>query len=174
MEKDTGGKAVWTTPSRRTQHHGGGQSMTAPGEEQSVRVVLETFRAIEDRDVMQLLELYHPDLEFHWPPSLPYGGSFRADGAAAQGWSETWIPLQPTEAERRMDPRVIAATEDEVVVLWRQRGVSASGERLDSEVIGLYRVQDGKLACAQMFYFDSAAVSRFLHEAYDQETGTDV
>jgi hypothetical protein len=46
-------------------------------------------------------------LEFHRPPYLPYGGSFRADGAAAQGWSELWVPLQQSEdrpllcAERR-------------------------------------------------------------------------
>jgi uncharacterized protein len=148
--------------------------MTTTGTEESVRVVLETFRAIEDRDVMRLLELYHPDLEFHWPTSLPYGGSFRADGAVAQGWSEAWIPLQPSEAERRMDPRVIAATDEEVVVLWRQRGVSASGERFDGEVVGLYRVQDGKLARAQMFYFDSAAVSSFLNDAYEQKASADV
>jgi hypothetical protein len=31
-------------------------------------------------------------LEFHRPPYLPYGRSFRADGAAAQGWSEVWVP----------------------------------------------------------------------------------
>jgi len=31
-------------------------------------------------------------------------------------WSEVWEPLQPTEAERKMDPRVVAANEDDVVV----------------------------------------------------------
>jgi hypothetical protein len=36
-------------------------------------------------------------LRIHWPPSLPCGGSFRADGAAAQGWSELWVPLQQSE-----------------------------------------------------------------------------
>jgi ketosteroid isomerase-like protein len=64
-----------------------------------------------------------------------------------------------------MSPRVIAATDREVVVLWRQRGVSANGERLDAEVIGLYEVRDSKLVRAQMFYFDTTAVLRFLHRA---------
>jgi len=36
-----------------------------------------------------------------------------------------------------MDPRVVAATEREVVVLWRQRAVGPSGERLEAEVLGL-------------------------------------
>ena len=64
-----------------------------------------------------------------------------------------------------MDPRVVAAGEDEVVVLWRQRGVGPSGERFDGEVLGLYGFRDGKLARAQMFYFDAAAVAGFLARA---------
>jgi uncharacterized protein len=64
-----------------------------------------------------------------------------------------------------MDPRVVASTEREVVVLWRQRGVSPGGERFDGEVLGLYEVRDGKFARAQMFYFDAVAVQRFLASA---------
>jgi hypothetical protein len=47
-----------------------------------------------------------------------------------------------------MDPRVVAANDEEVVVLWRQRGVSPIGERLDQPVLGLYQVRDGKFARA--------------------------
>ena len=61
-----------------------------------------------------------------------------------------------------MDPRIVAVSENEVVVLWQQRGVSRSGERFEGEVLGLYRVRDGKLERAQMFYFDTAAVASFL------------
>lgn len=146
--------------------------MTAIGTSESVRVVLEAFQAVEDRDEPGLLELYHPEVEFHWPPSLPYGGSVRATSRTpGQGWSEVWDPLQPSETERRMDPRVVAATEDEVVVLWRQRGLSPSGQRFDGEVLGLYGVRDGKFARAQMFDFDSAAVLRFLDGARAREEG---
>jgi len=80
-------------------------------------------------------------------------------------WGETWTPLQPTEAERRMDPRVVAANGNEVVVLWHQRGLSPNGERCDSEVLGYYRLRDGKLARAQMFYFDPVSVAAFLQRA---------
>jgi ketosteroid isomerase-like protein len=61
-----------------------------------------------------------------------------------------------------MDPRVVAAHGDEVVVLWQQRGISPGGDRVDSPMLGLYEIRDGKLACAQMFYFDSSAVVDFL------------
>jgi ketosteroid isomerase-like protein len=123
------------------------------------KLLFDVFRAIEQRDDRRFRKLLHPDFELHWPPSLPYGGS------NAPTWSETWEPLQPTEVERKMDARVVASGEDEVVVLWRQRGVSASGDRFEGEVLGLYRLRNGKLARAQMFYFDTAAVARFLTKA---------
>jgi uncharacterized protein len=125
---------------------------------ESIAIVLEAFRAVEQRDDDRLRELYHPEVEFHRTPSLPFGGSSRT-------WSDVWGPLQPTAAEPRMDPRVVASTEREVVVLWRQRGVSPGGERFDGEVLGLYEVRDGKFARAQMFYFDAVAVQRFLASA---------
>jgi len=67
-----------------------------------------------------------------------------------------------------MDPRVVAATGEEVVVLWQQRGLSPTGARFDGPVLGLYRVRDGKLARAQMFYFDTTALAGFLAYATDQ------
>jgi NAD(P)H dehydrogenase (quinone) len=132
----------------------------------SAQLVLAAFRAVEQRDHQRLLELYHPEVEFHWPASLPYGGSFRgADERAGPGWQEVWEPLQPTPNERALSPRLVAATPDEVVVLWRQRGVTSAGARFDGEVLGLYQIRDGKFARAQMFYFDTAAALRFLDEA---------
>jgi ketosteroid isomerase-like protein len=134
----------------------------------STGIVMAAFAAVERRDERCLAELYHPEVEFHWPPSLPYGGSFR--GAAAlqagdrTGFDQVWDPLQPTRQERRMDPRVVAATDQEVVVLWHQRGLRPTGQRLDMEVLGLYGVRDGKFARAQMFYFDTTAVLRFLQQ----------
>jgi uncharacterized protein len=131
-------------------------------------LMLAIFDAIERRDAARFTELVHPDFEIHWPPSLPYGGSYRdLDAEGRQGrpsWTGTWNPLQPTEAERRMDPRVVASNPDtgEVVVLWRQRGRRPGGERFDGPVLGLYQVRDGRLARAQMFHFDTAALAGFL------------
>jgi len=131
----------------------------------NVEVIREIFAAIERRDAERFAELLQPDCELHWPPSLPYGGSTRGRDPEGQTWGRTWQPLQPGEAERRMDPRIVAASGDEVVVLWRQRGMSPSGERLDSQVLGLYQLRGGRLARAQMFYFDPERVSAFLAAA---------
>lgn len=137
---------------------------------ENAEVMLEIFSAIERRDPQRVLDLCHADVEFHWPPSLPYGGTSGDRQGERPTWGETWVPLQPTEAERRMDPRVVAASEEEVVVLWRQRGVSPAGDRFDGPVLGLYQVRGGKLARAQMFYFDTAALVSFLANATGQAT----
>lgn len=133
----------------------------------NVDVVLEVFRAVERRDAEAVLSLYHPEVEFHDPPSLPYGGSHVGFASAmmnAHRWAETWDPVQ-TDAERRLDPRVVAAAGDEVVVCYRQRAVDHAGRRFDNPVLGIYRVRDGKLAWAQMFHFDTAAILAFLEQA---------
>jgi uncharacterized protein len=135
---------------------------------ENVRVMLEIFSAIERRDPQRVFELCEPDVQFLWPPSLPYGGA--SPGSA---WAETWVPLQPTEAERKMDPRVVAAGSDEVVVLWQQRAVSPAGEVLETPVLGVYQLPTGKLARAQMFYFDTAAVNDFLARAKSLVPGVD-
>jgi len=134
-------------------------------EQQNSETILRIFRVIEAREDAKMPELFQPDFEIHWPLSLPYGGTFRGLAPRPNGWNATWDPLQPTKAERRMDPRVIAAHAEDVVVLWHQRGLSPKGARFDGEVLGMYRFRDGKLARAQMFYFDTAAVAKFLHEA---------
>ena len=54
------------------------------------------------------------------------------------------------------------------MIHWRQRGVSRAGDRIDTPVLGLYRLRGGKLARAQMFYFDAAAVVAFLDRAKTQ------
>lgn len=137
--------------------------------ERNTRLILEIFRRIEERDPLRpnpasVLELFQHDIQFHWPPSLP----FSAPGGGAHRrstWEEVWSPLQPTPTERKMDPRVVAAGDEEVVVLWRQRGLSPTGERYEGEVLGLYGLRDGKLARAKMFYFDPVGAAAFLARA---------
>ena len=34
-------------------------------------VILQVFRAIEERDVERFVGLCQPDVEFLWPPTLP-------------------------------------------------------------------------------------------------------
>jgi ketosteroid isomerase-like protein len=140
----------------------------------NVEVVLAVFRAIEERDREALFELYHDNVELYEAPSLPYGYEGISGKAAMREqletapettWLGTWGPLQPTEAERRMDPRVVATGGDEVTVLYTTRAVAPNGERFDSPVFALYEVRDGKFARAQMFHYDTAGILAFLERA---------
>jgi ketosteroid isomerase-like protein len=131
----------------------------------NVAVVLETFSAVERRDGGALLALCDPAVQFIWPSSLSYGGK-GLEGLAESGaaFRAAWDDFQP-EAERQMDPCVVAAAGDEVVVCWQQKGVDRAGRRLQTPVLGRYRVRNGKLARAHMFYFDTVEVVSFLADA---------
>jgi len=131
----------------RTDHH--------------VDLILRLFAAIENRDRERFAACVHQNCEFIWPPSLPYGGTVAAT-ATAPGWLETWAPLQPSGAERAMSPQIVAAERDVLVVRWHQRGRNSSGDTTDTQVMGCYRMEDGLLRHAEMFYFDLPAVHLFL------------
>ena len=136
-------------------------------------VALGVIRAVEERDADALFELYHDEVELHDAPSLPY--SYTARGKAAmreqletapeKTWLGTWGPLQPTEEERRMDPRIVTSEGDEVTVLYTTRALAPNGERFESPVLALYQMRDGKLARAQMFHYDTAEILAFLERA---------
>jgi uncharacterized protein len=139
---------------------------------ESERVVLAAIAAVEQRDGQALLDLYHDEIEFHDAPSLPYGGVVKGKQAVEQhmysaaGWGATWIPLQPTPAERAMNARIVSSHGEDVVIEYRQRALAPSGERFDGQVLAVYTVRDGRLARARMFHFDTAALVGFLDRTY--------
>lgn len=143
----------------------------------NAQVVLAVIRAVEERDPDALFELYHDDVELHDAPSLPYTYTARGtsamreqlETAAETTWLGTWGPLQPTEEERRMDPRVVATNGDEVTVLYTTRALAPNGERFESPVLALYEVRHGKFARAQMFHYDTAGILAFLERAATAE-----
>jgi uncharacterized protein len=144
----------------------------------NAEVVLAVFRAIEERDREALFALYHDEVELHDAPSLPYGYEGvsgkeavreQLETAPETSWLGTWGPLQPTEAERRMNPRIVATDGDEVVVQYVTRAMAPHGERFESPVVAIYGVRDGKFARAQMFHYDTAAILAFLERAATAE-----
>lgn len=136
-------------------------------------VALAAIAAVEERDRDKLFAVCHDEIEFHESSALPYGGMSRGkdhlreqlERSRETTWLGTWGPLQPTEREPRMDPRVVASSADEVVIEYRQRALAPNGERFDAPVLALYRVRDGRLARPQMFHFDTHAIVRFLEHA---------
>ena len=75
----------------------------------SVDTVMAVFAAVEQRDDAALARACTPDVEFCWPPPLPYGGTIGGLAGRSEGWAAYWDRLQPTAALRRLNPRVVAA-----------------------------------------------------------------
>jgi ketosteroid isomerase-like protein len=128
-------------------------------------VVMEMLQAIENRQLERVRALYHPKVEFHWQPGLPYGGSFSGPALATmhETFERTWFPLQPTEETRRMNPRVLATGDGgRVIVNYLWRGLDPRGRRFETETLADYQIRDGRLVRAQMFYFDLGGTIRFL------------
>ncbi len=71
-------------------------------------IVMAAFAAIGRRDERRLAELYHPEVEFRWPPALPYGGPYH--GAVAlqagdrAGFGQVWAPLGANLAQTAHGP----------------------------------------------------------------------
>ena len=136
--------------------------------EKNADVVMRILHAIEERQLDQLPALFHPEIEFHWPPGLPHSGDFKGYGVAEanERFAATWIPLQPTEETRRMNPRVVAAGEDgHVIVHYIWKGLDPNGRRFETETLADYQVRDGQLVRAQMFYYDLPGMISFLDGA---------
>jgi hypothetical protein len=51
----------------------------------STGIVMAAFAAVGRRDERRLAELYNHEVEFRWPPSLPYGGSYHGATALQAG-----------------------------------------------------------------------------------------
>jgi len=133
----------------------------------SEEIVLATIKAVEERDFSALEQLYHPEIEFFWPPGLPYSGRFKASEVPdmTMRLAAVWEALQPTDAEKRMDPVVVASSGDTVVVEYTWRAVDAAGRRFETSTLARYDVRDGRLARAQMYYFDLFGMMAFLTDA---------
>jgi ketosteroid isomerase-like protein len=131
-------------------------------------VMMRMLQAIEQHRLDRLADFFHPDIEFHWPPGLPYSGDFVGPAVweMNERFAATWMPLQPTEETRRMNPRVVAASDDgHVIVNYVWKGEDAEGRRFETETLADYQVRDGRLARAQMFYYDLAGMIAFLERA---------
>lgn len=130
-------------------------------------VVLRALHALEERRMDDLRALYHPEIEFHWQPGLPYGGDHSGPGvtAMAEIFGATWVPFQPDPQTRSMDPKIVAVQDENVVANYMWRGIDGHGNRFETATLAHYQVQDGKLRDARMFYYDLAGLIAFLDRA---------
>src|SRR4051812_40514707 len=82
----------------------------------------------------------HDGIEFPDAPSLPYdyivkgNAAVRSHTYSATRWDATCVPLEPTPAERAMNPRVVPSSGEDVVVeisSWRSQPTVNAAHRTD-------------------------------------------
>jgi hypothetical protein len=137
-------------------------------EQQSAELMMEILHLVEQAQAERVAGYYHPDIEFHWPPGLPYSGDFKGGDVAIMNerFVRTWMPLRPTEEIRRMDARVVATGQDgRVIVHYMWRCMDGAGHRFETETLADYQLRDGRLWRAQMFYYDLRGLIAFLDTA---------
>lgn len=134
----------------------------------AVGVVMKALAAVEERRIEELAGLYHPEIQFFWPPGLPYSGRHRGLGeimAMSAAFEQLWGPLQPDAETRRMTPELVAAHGEDVVVRYVWRAVDPQGARLAADTLAHYKVRGGRLIQAKMYYFDLAGLLDFVADA---------
>jgi ketosteroid isomerase-like protein len=115
---------------------------------------------VDRRDAKGVRAAYVENITIHEAASLPYHG---LEGVLrhGQGFRAAWDRFQPQKA-RGLDSQIVADA-DHVVVLWRHQVENAeTGDRLDLPAVSVYRMENAKIADSRMFYFDTAALLRFL------------
>ncbi|MET9323007.1 nuclear transport factor 2 family protein [Streptomyces sp. NPDC003038] len=107
----------------------------------------------------ELAACLDPEVVLHQAPGLPYAGDWRGpDGIerfmAVMG--EVWQSVEFLDQRRIIDGQ-------DVVVTSRVRFVArASGRALDTTIVQLMTVRDGRIREIRPFYWDPAAVSAVL------------
>ncbi len=79
--------------------------------------------------------------------------------------SDAEVALGVIQAVEERDGAKLFELYQEDVQLHDAPSLPYGGARFESPVIGLYEVRDGKLARAQMFHYDTAAINAFLERA---------
>jgi ketosteroid isomerase-like protein len=134
-----------------------------------VDVVMQVLSTVETRDIRRLAQLYHPEIEFHWQPGLPYSGAFHGPPAVADmtaRFAGVWGPLQPDAECQRLHPQVLATDGiGRVIVQYLWQAVDRNGNRFQTDTLADYTVRDKKLARAKMYYFDLEGMLSFLRSA---------
>jgi ketosteroid isomerase-like protein len=121
-------------------------------------LVEEVYRRLNEVD-LGAVELFHPEVEWHWPPTTPGQSVFRGCEQVQEGlalWRDSWGDFQ-------MEAQEMIEAGDDLFVMTRYSARGAgSGVEIDSVVGHLFRTRDGLVTAWWMFGDADKARRRFL------------
>jgi ketosteroid isomerase-like protein len=112
----------------------------SPAIQANIDAINRFFEGISRKDVDLVLSLYVPDCEFTAPEPLPWGGTYKGHDGIKQLFS-TFMPYW-TQIEEHAER--IVSSDDEVMVVVRQRGVTRTGADYDGLLALHFEMRDGK------------------------------
>ncbi len=124
----------------------------------NVDVVQSAWDAFGRGDIDAVLEAIAPSAETRLPESLPWGGTY----TGPDGFQDFLAKLDATYEQFSATPdKVLGADDNHVVVVAKTRGRSKGGTSVESTVVWLYQLRDGKIADAES-WGDTAQILQAL------------
>jgi ketosteroid isomerase-like protein len=109
--------------------------------QRNVDIIREAYRAFARQDMEALFGSFAPDIAWHTPDSVPWGGTFKGHeelGSFFQGVGEAL-------GELRVEPERYVDGGDTVVVQGHHRGTAPNGHAYDASWIMVWDLEDGKV-----------------------------
>jgi uncharacterized protein len=134
--------------------------VSSPRNPSDVEVVRRFTSALVAGDVPACLELLHPENVFDEAAGLPFGGDY----SGPEGFIRLLKDVSRLFEVKLSEPAVSDAGDCVMVRLTGTFTSRATGRTLETPVVDLYTVRDGKVARVDVFYKDTSAMAALCLE----------
>ncbi|KUJ35900.1 limonene-1,2-epoxide hydrolase [Streptomyces sp. NRRL F-5122] len=110
------------------------------------------YSGFEENDSSDLVALMSPEVVFHFPTSLPYGGTFHGPEGFLAFYQDIYDHYYETF---NYDARTVLDAGSHVIVPVRARAKAKTGRTMENEHCLLFTVKDGLITEARL-YADTA------------------
>jgi ketosteroid isomerase-like protein len=119
-------------------------------EQANIETIQQLYGAFGRGDIAAVLSFLDPqaDLHFEAANTIPWAGNWHG----REGWTNFFQTLGAAADEVKLDMTPFAAQGDNIVTVGRyQARVKSTGKRIDSPLVHLWTLRDGKVAsCREM------------------------
>jgi uncharacterized protein len=124
----------------------------------NVDVVQHAWEAFGRGDIEGVLDAFAPNAQTRLPESLPWGGTY----TGPDGFRDFLTRLGEAFEQFKATPeKVLGADDNHVIVVAKTKGKARGGGVLESNIVWLYQLRDGKIAEAES-WGDTAQVLEAL------------
>ena len=124
-----------------------------------VEIMRKFYQKIEEGDIDYVLSVLHPELLFHVPESLLYGGVHRG----IQGFQEVVQTANQTWQDLQVEPKRFLDAGEYVIVILRLTWTNQkTGKHAETDLAEFFKFDGNKIIEILPFYWDTAAMLKTL------------